>query len=343
LKNILVTGGAGFIGSNFVELILNRESDIKLINIDKLTDAGTKDNIKDSLCDPRHVFLQGDILDKTFIKDVFYKYNIDTVVHFAAESHVDNSIKSPELSVLTNVVGTLNLLEASREYWEFNNFQNKRFHHISTDEVFGSLGYNDASFTEETRYDPRSPYSASKASSDHLVRAYFNTYGLPVSVSNCSNNFGPKQYHEKLIPLLIKNCLEGLPVPIYGDGSNIRDWLYVSDHCEAIYLILKKGLVGETYNIGGSCEVSNLDMAHMIFNKLDKLVPRANGLSYKDLLVFVDDRAGHDFRYSINGSKMLRELNWEPKGNIDDYLDKTINFYIQKFNINKFENMHEEA
>ena len=335
-KSVLVTGAAGFIGSNFVIRLLNKHPNLKLISLDKLTYAGSLKNIEPVLNHPNypnHVFIQGDIADQDLIYKLLREYEINTIVHFAAESHVDNSILGPEVFLKTNIFGTFNLLEQARIYWleekKWNNTEIKtrcRFHHVSTDEVFGSLGPKDPSFTEKTAYAPNSPYAASKASSDHWVRAYCHTYGLPVSLSNCSNNFGPRQHAEKLIPTVIKACLEGKNIPVYGDGSNIRDWLFVEDHCEAIEKILTEGLVGESYNIGGDCEISNLELVKKICDLMDCFNPK--GSPHQKLISFVKDRLGHDWRYAIDGSKIKAELGWKPDKNFENNLAKTLQYYL---------------
>jgi len=327
--NVLVTGGAGFIGSNFIRHILANTSDTKVINIDKLTYAGSLDNLKDLPAPDRHHFIQGDICDAKLIRHILLHHQIDTIVHFAAESHVDRSITGPEAFVQTNVLGTFTLLEAARHHWfeiENRDSSHCRFHHISTDEVFGSLEQNDPAFTEETAYYPRSPYSASKAGSDHLVHAYYHTYGLPITLSNCSNNYGPYQHQEKLIPTIIRACLNWQPVPIYGNGSNIRDWLYVEDHCDAVLKIIQKGKVGECYNIGGNNEWENLKLARYICEQLDRIKPQKQPCS--SLLEFVADRPGHDFRYAINSEKIASGLGWKPKETLETGIVKTIGFYV---------------
>lgn len=330
-KSILVTGGAGFIGANFIHCILKQNSNVNIVNLDKLTYAGSLKNL-DNLSSPeRHHFIQGDIADSQLVNHVLQHHHIDTIVHFAAESHVDRSITGPAEFVRTNVIGTFTLLEAARHHWfdvaEIS--QDKcRFHHISTDEVYGSLHPNDPSFTEKTPYDPSSPYSASKAGSDHLVRAYHRTYGLPVTLSNCSNNYGPYQNAEKFIPTVIRACLNEQPIPIYGNGKNIRDWLYVEDHCLAVLEILKNGKIGECYNIGGKNEWENLQLAKTICEQMDKLKPRQK--PYSDLLQFVTDRPGHDFRYAINFQKIKDELNWQPKETLASGIKKTLEFYLDQ-------------
>ena len=325
-KKLLITGGAGFIGSAVIRHIINN-TDHSVISIDKLTYAGNLESLKSIENDSRYEFEQVDICNSKEIKRVFNEYSPDIVMHLAAESHVDNSIKSPLGFAQTNVMGTLNLLEAALKQWK-DNLTNKCFYHISTDEVFGSLG-KEGAFTEETPYDPRSPYSASKAASDHFVRAYFHTYGLPVLLSNCSNNYGPAQYPEKLIPLFIKNIIENKPLPVYGKGENIRDWLYVEDHVEAIDLILHQGEIGETYAIGGNNELKNIDIVFKLIEITDRLLKRPEGTS-KSLISFVTDRLGHDYRYAIDTSKIKDKLRWEPKTSFELGLEETIKYYLKK-------------
>ena len=330
MRNIMVTGGAGFIGSNFIRYLFYK-TDFKgrIINYDKLTYAGNLENLSDidKKFKKRYFFIKGDINDYKKVLDLLKKYSIDTIVHFAAESHVDRSIFGPDEFIKTNINGTFSLLKASL------NFKNKiRFHHISTDEVYGSLGVQ-GYFYESTPYDPRSPYSASKASSDHLVRAFYHTYGLNVTISNCSNNYGPYQFPEKLIPLIILNAIEGKELPIYGDGKNIRDWLYVDDHSSAIWAILKKGIRGQTYNVGGECEKENIEVVRKICEVLEEIYPsgkniKLNGKKYKELIKFVKDRPGHDRRYSINCDKLKKELGWRREYSFDDGIKKTIKWYI---------------
>jgi dTDP-glucose 4,6-dehydratase len=324
-KTILITGGAGFIGSHVIRRMLTKYPKVKIINLDELTYAGNLDNIADVATASNYTFVKGDITDVVFIKSLFDDYQFDAVVHLAAESHVDNSIKNPLGFAQTNVMGTLNLLEAARNHWK-DDFSNKRFYHISTDEVFGSLG-KEGAFTEETAYDPRSPYSASKAASDHFVRAYFHTYDLPVVLSNCSNNYGPAQYPEKLIPLFVKNIMENKPLPVYGKGENIRDWLYVEDHAVAIDLILHQGKIGETYAIGGNNEIKNIDMVYTLIEVTDRLLGRPQGTSLK-LISHVTDRLGHDFRYAIDASKIKRELGWTPATAFEEAIEKTVKSFL---------------
>lgn len=325
-----MTGGAGFIGSNFIRYVLLK-ADPKidlLVNLDKLTYAGNLSNISDIESKKNYQFVQGDIGDRGLVDDLLSKHRIDAVVNFAAESHVDRSIDAPEDFIQTNVVGTFRLLEACRKYW--NSREKKfRFLHVSTDEVFGSLGERDAAFTEKTPYAPNSPYSASKAASDHLMRAYVHTYGMPIVTTNCSNNYGPYQFPEKLIPLMILNALDGKPLPIYGDGLNVRDWLYVEDHCEAVWLVLQKGSLGETYNIGGNNEMTNLQAVDEICAILDRLAPQKNHSSYAKLKSFVKDRPGHDRRYAMDCSKIMGKLGWSPKETFSSGLEKTIRWYLE--------------
>ncbi len=331
-KSILITGGAGFIGSHVVRKMVRKYPETKIVNLDSLTYASNINLLSDIKTESNYCFLKKDINNFEGLKDLFNEYKFDAVIHLAAESHVDNSIKNPFLFAKTNILGTLNLLETALQSWR-NDLESKRFYHISTDEVFGSLG-KEGFFTEQSPYDPRSPYSASKASSDHLVRAYFHTYGLPIVISNCTNNFGPGQHEEKLIPLIIKNIINNRPLPIYGKGDNVRDWLYVEDHANAIDLILHKGKIGETYAIGGNNEQTNLDIVYKLIEKVDKLLKRKEGSS-TNLIQFVDDRLGHDFRYSLDISKIKKELNWEPLTPFEMSIDKTIKFYLEENYFNK--------
>lgn len=333
---ILVTGGAGFIGSNLIRFLL-ANTDHHVINVDKLTYAGNLESIEDVASDPRYEFHQADIVDLNAVKQLF-ELQPDAIMHLAAESHVDRSIDGPAEFIQTNVVGTFNLLQSAKVYYESLGDEKKktfRFHHISTDEVYGSLKMEDPPFRETTPYDPHSPYSASKASSDHLVRAWADTYGLPVLITNCSNNYGPYQFPEKLVPVVILKCLKGESIPIYGKGENIRDWLYVEDHASALYEVLSKGTPGETYNVGGNNERSNLELVQLICAILDELRPPAqNGNvsddvgKYEDLITFVKDRPGHDLRYSIDASKIKNELGWEPKEDFSSGFRKTIQWYL---------------
>lgn len=325
MKNILITGGAGFIGSHVVRLFVNRYKDYHVVNLDKLTYAGNLNNLKDVEKAPNYTFIKGDIVDAPFIHQLFSEWKFDGVIHLAAESHVDRSITNPMDFIMTNIVGTVNLLNAALTHWK-SDCENKRFYHISTDEVYGSLG-NDGKFTEETSYDPRSPYSASKASSDHLVRAYFHTFGLPVVVSNCSNNYGPFQFPEKLIPLFIHNIRNMKPLPVYGKGENIRDWLFVEDHAKAIDLIFHKGKTGETYNIGGNNEWKNIDLIRKLCDIMDTRLNRKPGDS-AELITFVKDRAGHDLRYAIDASKIKAELGWEPTVKFTEGFEETVDWYL---------------
>ncbi|MEW6713835.1 MAG: dTDP-glucose 4,6-dehydratase [Nitrospirota bacterium] len=326
MKNMLVTGGCGFIGANFIHYLLE-ESDYsgRIINVDKLTYAGNPENLAgiEAKYPERHIFFKDDICDKKRMDEIFDENEIDAVCHFAAESHVDRSIVSPDDFIQTNIVGTFDLLETVRERMK----KIKLFHHISTDEVFGSLGRK-GFFTEKTPYQPNSPYSASKAGSDHLVRAYHETYGMPVTISNCSNNYGPYQFPEKLIPLIILNALEGKPLPVYGDGKNIRDWLYVRDHCAAVWEIMKRGKRGETYNIGGNNEMENIRVVEMICDILDETVGRLPAGSRRGLITFVKDRPGHDRRYAIDASKMRDELGWQPEESFETGIRSTIRWYL---------------
>ena len=330
-KIFLVTGGSGFIGANFIEYLLKNDLAKKIINLDKLTYAGNPQNLLKFEHDDRYVFNQGDICDQEHVRELIQLHHPDIIVNFAAESHVDRSIDGPGEFIKTNISGTYTLLQESLRYYQSleNDKQKKfRFHHVSTDEVFGSLG-EDGFFTEETPYDPSSPYSASKAASDHLVRAWERTYGLPIIISNCSNNYGPYQFPEKLIPLMILNCLAEESLPVYGTGENVRDWLYVDDHCEAIYTIIEKGKIGETYNVGGNNEIQNIEIVNTICSILDEIKPSENGNSYTDLITYVKDRPGHDFRYAIDSSKLKNKLNWSPNETFESGIKKTINWYLE--------------
>lgn len=328
---ILVTGGAGFIGSNFVLDWLSQNKEA-VLNLDKLTYAGNLNHLTAVAHDPRHIFVQGDIADAALLTRLFAEHQPRAVLHFAAESHVDRSIHGPEDFIQTNIVGTFRLLEAARAYWtQLPAAQQHafRFLHVSTDEVYGSLAPQAAAFTEQHRYEPNSPYSASKAASDHLVRAYHHTYGLPVVTTNCSNNYGPFQFPEKLIPLCINRALAGAPLPIYGDGQQVRDWLYVTDHCRAITRVLEAGTPGETYNIGGGNEKANLDVVKTLCQLLDEAQPRLDGKSYAEQITFVADRAGHDRRYAIDARKIERELGWKPAETFESGLRKTVQWYLK--------------
>ncbi len=332
-KNMLVTGGAGFIASHFISYYQAHYAETFIVNLDKLTYAGSLNNLKNLRFPAQHHFVQGDILDSHLVLKLLKDFKIDTVVHFAAETHVDRSINSPEKFIQTNISGTFTLLEACRKYWleeEENLGQNDcRFHHISTDEVYGSLRKDEPAFTEFMPYRPNSPYSASKASSDYLVRAYFNTYGLPISLTNCSNNYGPMQHNEKFIPTIIDSCLQKKPIPVYGDGSNIRDWLYVEDHCSGIDRVIRSGKLGESYNIGGNTELTNLEVIGIICEVLSEIRPI--NYKYADLLNFTKDRPGHDWRYAINAEKINKELGWQPKETFPSGILKTLHSYADKF------------
>lgn len=328
--SILVTGGAGFIGSNFVLDWLS-QSDETLINLDLLTYAGNLDNLASLQDDPRHIFVHGSIGDAALIERLLEEHKPRAILNFAAESHVDRSIHGPEDFIQTNIVGTFHLLESTRAYWNALQDDAKRrfrFLHVSTDEVYGSLGADDPAFSETNRYEPNSPYSASKAASDHLVRAYHHTYGLPVLTTNCSNNYGPYHFPEKLIPLMIVNAMAGKPLPIYGDGQQIRDWLYVKDHCSAIRRVLDAGTVGEVYNVGGWNEKPNIDIVNMVCTLLDELRPRTDGNSYREQITYVTDRPGHDRRYAIDARKLERELNWKPAETFETGIKKTVQWYL---------------
>jgi dTDP-glucose 4,6-dehydratase len=328
----LITGGCGFIGSNFIRHILRKRDDVNIINIDKLSYAGNLGNLSDveKDYDHRYRFIKRDIGEKEVINQIFEYSDIDWVVNFAAESHVDRSIMGPEAFVRTNIYGTFNLLEAARRHWTSNtqsSSKNRRFLHISTDEVYGSLGES-GYFTEQTPYDPSSPYSASKASSDHMVKAYYRTYGLPTIITNCSNNYGPYQFPEKLIPLMINNALKGEELPLYGDGENIRDWLYVVDHCTALRIVLERGIPGESYNIGGNCEKKNKDVVNLICDSLDEKVGLFKNRPRRRLIRFVADRPGHDRRYAIDSTKITKELDWLPSVSFDQGIQLTIDWYL---------------
>ena len=330
-RNILVTGGAGFIGSNFIHYLLDADRQARIVNLDALTYAGRLENLQD-LPDPqRHTFIQGDICDRALVERIFREQHIDCVVHFAAQTHVDRSIHDPGVFVQSNVMGTFTLLECARQAWLVDKQvgpDGLRFHHVSTDEVFGSLAPGDPAWTEDTPYDPRSPYSASKAGSDHLARAYFHTYGLPVSITNCSNNYGPRQFPEKLIPLMILNALEGKSLPVYGDGQQVRDWLYVADHCAAIWQVVTRGQAGQTYNIGGGNQPPNLQIVNTLCEILDELNPHSVFKPHKELVRYVADRPGHDRRYAMDITRIAGELGWRPQESLSSGLLKTVQWYL---------------
>jgi len=338
-KSILVTGCAGFIGSNFLPYFLEKYDNYNLINLDLLTYAGNLENLKECENNPRYKFVKGDICNRQLVEFIFNEYDIQGVIHFAAESHVDNSIKNPGIFIETNVNGTFTLLDVAYKYWMQKPFlyrtgyENCRFHHISTDEVYGTLNETDL-FTEETPYAPNSPYSASKASSDMIVRSYQETYGMDTVITNCSNNYGPKQHDEKLIPTIIRKALSNQPIPIYGDGKNVRDWLYVLDHCKGIDLVYHSGKTGNVYNIGGRNERTNLQIVNTICSILDHKIPRKDQTSYSELITFVEDRAGHDRRYAIDATKLERELGWQAEENFDTGIVLTIDWYVNKFKSN---------
>ena len=329
MKTIVITGGAGFIGSHVVRLFVNKYPDYRIINLDKLTYAGNLSNLKDIEHKPNYKFVKMDICDFEAFYQLMHDERVDGIIHLAAESHVDRSIKDPFTFAKTNVMGTLSLLQAAKLYWESlpERYEGKRFYHISTDEVYGALEFNDELFTETTPYSPHSPYSASKASSDHFVRAYHDTYGMPTIVTNCSNNYGPYQFPEKLIPLFINNIRHRKPLPVYGKGENIRDWLYVEDHARAIDLIFHRGKVAETYNIGGFNEWKNIDLIKVMIKTVDRILDNAEGASL-DLITYVTDRPGHDARYAIDSSKLKRELGWEPSLQFEEGIEKTVRWYL---------------
>ena len=331
MKNVLVTGGAGFIGSNFIRFLLDVEPEVHVINLDVLSYAGSLENLKGLTFPERYTFVRGDVCDRPLVDHLFHLHKIDTVVHFAAETHVDRSILYPEQFLRTNLVGTFTMLDAARQYWLSEKAlptDELRFHHISTDEVFGTLKPDDPAWTETTPYAPSSPYSASKAASDHYVRAYGHTYGLPYSITNCTNNYGPYQFPEKLIPLMILNALDGKPLPIYGDGGQIRDWLFVEDHCEAIWMVLRKGRAGQTYNIGGGSQPTNLDVVQHLCAAMDELLPNSPFVPHSSLMRFVPDRPGHDRRYAIDITKIKTQLGWQPKQSLGSGLHKTVQWYL---------------
>lgn len=336
MKTLLITGGAGFIGSNFIPYLLDKYPNYYVINLDKLTYAGNLDNLIELEANANYTFVEGDICNRNLVEKLFLEYDVRGVINFAAESHVDNSIEGPEVFIQTNINGTFTLLDVARTHWMQkpfvykNGYDKCRFHHISTDEVYGSLG-KEGLFTEQTPYAPNSPYSAAKASSDFLVRAYCHTYGMNVTTSNCSNNYGPKQHDEKLIPVIIRKALLGEEIPIYGDGKNIRDWLYVLDHCRGVDLVFHHGNSGETYNIGGRNERDNLSIVNFICSLLNKRCPRKDGKSYSTQVVFVEDRAGHDRRYAIDASKIEKELGWRAQENFESGMIKTVAWYLEKY------------
>ena len=328
-RNILITGGAGFIGSHVVRFFINKYPEYRIINLDKLTYAGNLANLHDVESASNYTFIKADICDFDKLIDIFSEYKIDGIIHLAAESHVDRSIKDPLTFARTNVMGTLCLLQAARQMWEEcpEKYDGKRFYHISTDEVYGALRSDGTYFTESTKYDPHSPYSASKASSDHFVRAYHDTYGMPTIVTNCSNNYGPYQFPEKLIPLFINNIRQGKPLPVYGKGENVRDWLYVEDHARAIDLIFHKGKIADTYNIGGFNEWKNIDLIKVIIKTVDRLLGNAEGIS-EHLITYVTDRAGHDLRYAIDSTKLKKELGWKPSLQFEEGIERTVRWYL---------------
>lgn len=332
MKNVLVTGGAGFIGSNFVHFLLREVDDLHVTNLDSLTYAGSRENLRGLPHPDRHDFVEGDIRDRELVERLLRDRSIDTIAHFAAESHVDRSIQGPAAFIDTNIGGTFSLLESARSVWGDDTLDpsgGQRFLHVSTDEVYGSLGPGDPAFTEDNPYRPNSPYAASKASSDHLARAYFHTYGLPVVITNCSNNYGPRQFPEKLIPLMLLNALEGRPLPIYGDGQQVRDWLYVEDHCRALLSVLEAGKPGETYNIGGDNQPTNLDLVQRLCSILDELVPDSPYRPHAGLVTFVADRPGHDRRYAMDIGKIAAGLGWQPTEDLDTGLRKTVRWYLE--------------
>jgi dTDP-glucose 4,6-dehydratase len=332
MKNVLVTGGAGFIGSNFICYLLGSQPDLVIYNLDLLTYAGSLENLKDLPNSDRYNFIEGDICDKDLVKNVLSENDIDLVVHFAAETHVDRSILGPEAFIRTNIQGTFVLLESVRDYWKIDSGKIRldvHFHHISTDEVYGTLSPEAPAFSEDNRILPNSPYAASKAASDHLVRSYFHTYGLPITITNCSNNYGPNQFPEKLIPLMILNAIDGKPLPIYGDGQQIRDWLYVEDHCRAIWTVIQDGKPGETYNVGGENQPTNMEIVQEICRILDRDLPDSQYVPHDHLIEYVTDRPGHDRRYAMNINKIKAEVDWKPKVNLKDGLELTVAWYVK--------------
>ncbi len=326
-RSIIITGGAGFIGSHVVRLFVNKYPEYRIINLDKLTYAGNLANLKDIENKPNYVFVKEDVCNYENVLRLFDKFNVDGVIHLAAETHVDRSITDPFVFAKTNVLGTLSMLQAAKVFWN-GNFEGKRFYHISTDEVYGALKFDGTLFTEQTKYDPHSPYSAAKASSDHFVRSFHDTYGMPVVITNCSNNYGPYQFPEKLIPLFINNIRHNKPLPVYGKGENVRDWLYVEDHARAIDLIFHKGKISETYNIGGFNEWKNIDLIKILIKVTDRLLKRPDGYSDK-LITYVSDRAGHDLRYAIDSSKLERELDWRPSLKFEEGIELTVKWYLE--------------
>ena len=344
MKNLLVTGGAGFIGSNFVRYVLQHEPDVQIVNLDALTYAGSLENLNDLPDARRHTFVQGDICDRALVDDLLRRYAIDTIAHFAAESHVDRSILGPGQFVQTNIIGTFTLLEAARQAWineKLLPLEVVRFHHVSTDEVFGTLEPGDPPFSESTPYAPRSPYAASKAASDHLVRAYVHTYGLPASITNCTNNYGPNQFPEKLIPLMVLNARDGKPLPVYGDGLQVRDWLYVEDHCEAIHAVITRGRVGETYAVGGDNQPPNIEIVKTICEIMDELRPGSAFAPHASLIKYVTDRPGHDRRYDMTIDKIRDELGWQPRQSLRTGLLKTVQWYLE--HPEWLENVHKQS
>ncbi|MDT0539138.1 dTDP-glucose 4,6-dehydratase [Croceitalea sp. P059] len=336
MTHVLVTGGAGFIGSNFVPYFLEMNKEVHLVNLDALTYAGNLENLKELKIEERYTFIKGDICDRGLLEELFKRFDFQGVIHFAAESHVDNSITNPDAFMQTNIIGTFNLIDMAKKHWMIGPgiykeaYKNSRFHHVSTDEVYGTLG-EEGLFMETTPYAPNSPYSASKASSDFIVRSYYHTFGMNVVTTNCSNNYGPKQHDEKLIPTIIRKALSKESIPIYGDGSNIRDWLYVLDHCKGILLAYDKGVSGETYNIGGRNERNNLYIAQKVCDLLDQKSPREDKKSYHDLITYVNDRAGHDFRYAIDATKIENDLGWKADENFETGIEKTIEWYLNRY------------